>query len=110
MYNIIPVSTIQILFPKLIRPTADTQRNLSKGNSVDPNKGINICNNMYIVNYMKEILMPGVCVLSKHIHCSFTVYICIKNYSPQNDLNIQGITIHYGYVKITWMFQPFNIL
>lgn len=46
MYNIIPVSTIQILFPKLIRPTADTQRNLSKGNSVDPNKGINICNNM----------------------------------------------------------------
>lgn len=79
MYNIIPVSTIQILFPKLIRPTADTQRNLPKGNSVDPNKGINICNNMYIVNYMKEILMPGVCVLSKHIHCRKSIYHIFQN-------------------------------
>lgn len=40
--------------------------------------------------------------LQKTSKTSFTVYICIKNYSPQNDLNIQGITIHYGYVKITW--------
>lgn len=74
--NIIPV-TIQILFPKLIRLIED--RNLSKGNSGGPNKGINICNNMYIVNYMKEILMPGVCVLSKHIHCRKNIYHIFQN-------------------------------
>lgn len=34
---------------------------------------------MYIVNYMKEILMPGVCVLSKHIHCRKNIYHIFQN-------------------------------
>lgn len=49
-------------------------RNFLKGNLGGFNKGINICNNMYIVNYMKEILMLGVCVLSKYIYCRKNIY------------------------------------